>query len=161
MSQRPGDAGPDQAGLVRVVSAGDLDRLMEIEDLAFGSEAWTREMVKAEITGPYRRYVGAERDAGLIGYAGVFLGLDAAEIMTIAVDPAWRGRGCGRQLLGALLAAVRAAGLGRVMLEVAEGSNAAIGLYRSSGFEPIGRRRAYYQPSGRDAIVMRLDLGRR
>ena len=33
-------------------------------------------------------------------------------------------------------------------------------LYRSRGFEPIGVRHGYYQPSGTDALVMRLDLSR-
>ncbi len=31
-------------------------------------------------------------------------------------------------------------------------------LYRTRGFEQVGVRRGYYQPSGADALVMRRDL---
>jgi ribosomal-protein-alanine N-acetyltransferase len=31
-------------------------------------------------------------------------------------------------------------------------------LYRTRGFEQIGVRRGYYQPSGADALVMRRSL---
>jgi ribosomal-protein-alanine N-acetyltransferase len=115
-------------------------------------------MVAAELGGPDRRYFVVQAGGRVEGYAGLFLGWDVAEVMTIAVAPDWRGRGLGRALMEGILAEAALAGRRRVILEVAEGSEAAVGLYRWLGFEPIGRRRAYYQPSGRDALVMRLDL---
>ena len=42
-----------------------------------------------------------------------------------------------------------------VMLEVRTDNVAAIALYESEGFERIGVRRRYYQPSGADAFTMR------
>jgi N6-L-threonylcarbamoyladenine synthase/ribosomal-protein-alanine N-acetyltransferase len=143
---------------LREATASDVDRLAELEQASFGAEAWSRRLVFEELTGPHRRYFVAEAGGRVTGYAGLFLGLDSAEVMTVAVDPAWRGRGLGRRLMLALLTEAERAGKRRVMLEVAVGSEAAIGLYRSLGFAQIGRRRGYYQPSGRDALVMRLDL---
>jgi len=44
---------------------------------------------------------------------------------------------------------------GTVFLEVRTDNSRAINLYKSCGFEEIGIRRKYYQPSGADALVMR------
>jgi ribosomal-protein-alanine N-acetyltransferase len=42
--------------------------------------------------------------------------------------------------------------------EVAAENEAAQHLYGSYGFETIGLRRGYYQPSNTDALVMQLEL---
>jgi [ribosomal protein S18]-alanine N-acetyltransferase len=47
-----------------------------------------------------------------------------------------------------------------VFLEVRADNPRAHGLYLRRGFEDLGIRRGYYQPSGVDAIVMRKDLQR-
>ncbi|MDR1635560.1 MAG: ribosomal protein S18-alanine N-acetyltransferase [Bifidobacteriaceae bacterium] len=152
----PGAAG---SAVIREARGDDIVRLLELEDSAFDEEAWTREMIEDELAGPDRRYFVVEVGGRVAGYAGVFLGLDSAEIMTIAIEPAVRRRGLGRRLMETLLDCARQAGLGQVMLEVAATSPPAINLYKSLGFEEIGRRLRYYQPSGRDALVMRLWLG--
>ncbi|MDR0366178.1 MAG: ribosomal protein S18-alanine N-acetyltransferase [Bifidobacteriaceae bacterium] len=137
----------------------DTDQLVQLETECFGVEAWTVAMIEDEITGPYRAYLVAQApDGTVLGYGGVFMGLDSAEIMTLAVATAARGQGLGRQLLDALIAEARQAGILQVMLEVAVDLEPAIGLYLSAGFENVGLRRNYYQPSGRDAHVMRLAL---
>lgn len=95
--------------------------------------------------------------AEVVGYAG--LGMmgpqddPEAEVRTIAVAPQWRGYGVGRALLEKLLeiADERHA---PVFLEVRVDNEAAISLYQSVGFEKLGIRRNYYQPSGADAYTM-------
>ena len=79
-----------------------------------------------------------------------------AEILTLAVAPSARRRGLGRQLVRA--AAHHAAQLGAsiLFLEVADDNIAAQTLYRSVGFLPVGRRKAYY--GGRDADVLKAIL---
>jgi [ribosomal protein S18]-alanine N-acetyltransferase len=96
----------------------------------------------------------------LAGYAGMMFlpGGGQADVLTIAVRPAFWSRGIGSALLGALLAAARDRGCTEVFLEVRADNPRARGLYLRRGFEEIGVRRGYYQPSGTDAIVMRKDL---
>ena len=86
-----------------------------------------------------------------------------AEILTIAVDPAFRRQGLARALVEAAAAAARLAGAEAMFLEVADDNVAALGLYEAVGFARAGLRRGYYDrgPQGCvDALVMRLDLGR-
>lgn len=96
----------------------------------------------------------------LAGYAGMLFtpGGGQADVLTIAVAPPCWGRGIGSALLGALVQAARDHDCGEVFLEVREDNPRARGLYLRRGFEEIGVRRGYYQPSGADAIVMRKDL---
>ena len=84
-----------------------------------------------------------------------------AEVLTIAVHPAWQGRGIGRLLMDALLRELYARRATELFLEVDEGNAAALALYGRLGFAEVGRREAYYAGPGAEpanAITMRLDL---
>ncbi|MDB5733958.1 MAG: ribosomal-protein-alanine N-acetyltransferase [Alphaproteobacteria bacterium] len=79
-----------------------------------------------------------------------------AEILTLAVAPAARGRGLGRALLEAATTKAKALGAETMFLEVGADNPAALALYAGLGFAKIGDRKAYY--NGRDAFVLRLPL---
>jgi ribosomal-protein-alanine N-acetyltransferase len=86
-----------------------------------------------------------------------------AEVLTLAVSPAHRRRGAGAALLQAGLDLAAAAGAETAFLEVASDNAAAVALYVSAGFAPVGRRAGYYdRPSGPavDALVLRRALNR-
>ena len=76
-------------------------------------------------------------------------------MQNIAVRRDAQRRGIGRQLLLALLAEAERRGARSVLLEVAADNAPAQRLYATYGFEPIGIRRGYYQPSNTDALIMR------
>jgi ribosomal-protein-alanine N-acetyltransferase len=80
--------------------------------------------------------------------------VDEAHITTFGVHPEWRRQGIGRQLLLNLVDLARTLGAARMTLEVRASNTAAQALYRTFGFEAVGRRRAYYTDDGEDAIVM-------
>ena len=62
-----------------------------------------------------------------------------AWISNLTTDPAWRGKGLGRALLGAGIAALQRLGATSVMLGVDAGAPAPLALYRSAGFAEIDR----------------------
>jgi len=84
-----------------------------------------------------------------------------AEILSVAVASARRGRGLARALLNLHLRRLAGLGASAVFLEVDEDNEPARRLYQRAGFREVGRRPGYYQ-QGRDkaatALVLRRDL---
>jgi ribosomal-protein-alanine N-acetyltransferase len=80
-----------------------------------------------------------------------------AEILSIAIAPAWRGRKLARPLLDLHLRRLAGLGARSVFLEVDEHNAAACRLYRRASFREVGRRQGYY-PGGAAALVLRRDL---
>jgi ribosomal-protein-alanine N-acetyltransferase len=81
-----------------------------------------------------------------------------AEILSVAIAPAWRGRGLSSQLLDLHLRLLAGLGIRAVFLEVGEHNTPACRLYRRAGFKDVGRRQGYYQ-DGAAALVLRRDFG--
>lgn len=95
------------------------------------------------------------------GFALSRLVADEAEILTVAVVPAARGKGLARQILQPHLERLAARGAVHVVLEVAHDNVAALRLYEAFGFSEVGRREAYYARAGATpatALLMRRTL---
>jgi len=142
------------------MTMADLDRVLQLELTLFGDEAWSRQMLASELDQQpaSRLYLVAEDDGQLIGYAGLLAAGQQADVLTIAVDTARWGQGIGSELIRQLLAEATGRGCTEIFLEVRADNPRAQRLYRWWGFDDIGIRRGYYQPSGTDAIVMRRPL---
>ena len=153
----------------------DLDEIARLEGELFGAEAWSRDLLAAELEASRgsradHRYIVVEGPddpdddtglrAGLLGYAGLYHadGLTSADLLTIATIPAARGRGIASLMLTELVSTAREVGCPDVLLEVRQSNEVAQRLYARRGFVPIGRRRRYYQAPPEDAVVMRLTL---
>jgi ribosomal-protein-alanine N-acetyltransferase len=97
----------------------------------------------------------------LLGFILSRIAGDEAEIYSVAVASARRGRGLARALLTLNLRRLAGLGVRSVFLEVDEHNEPARRLYRRAGFREVGRRPGYYQQS-RDpaatALVLRRDL---
>lgn len=86
---------------------------------------------------------------------------EEAEILSVAVAPAWRGRSLARNLLNLHLRRLAGLGVSAVFLEVGESNTPATRLYARAGFREVGRRENYYQETaakGSTAVVLRRDL---
>ncbi|SHE41607.1 ribosomal protein S18-alanine N-acetyltransferase [Streptoalloteichus hindustanus] len=153
----PGGPGESATRLERL-RYEDLARCAELERELFpGDDPWRESVFASELDqGHY--YLAARVGAELVGYAGLSVvgrrPVAEASVQTIGVDPRWQGRGIGRELLRALLDRADAFDA-TTFLEVRTDNAPAIGLYTAHGFEVLGLRRRYYQPSGADAYTMR------
>jgi ribosomal-protein-alanine N-acetyltransferase len=142
------------------MTAAHIELLMPHEKEMFGSEAWSANSYRAEIADTRNRYYVAVEDAQgeLLGWGGVLVAADAAEILTVGVVPAARRQGLARRMLAALYAEARRRGAVEMFLEVRVDNAAAITLYEREGFVEVGRRPGYYDRGRVDAVVMRRVL---
>lgn len=143
------------------LTVGDADRCGELEAILFpGDDPWPAVAFIRELDSAHNHYVAARDGKLLVGYAGISrLGRKPPfeyEVHTIGVDPAYQGKGIGRQLLDRLLTIADG---GTVFLEVRTDNEPAIGLYESVRFVKMGVRKRYYRISGADAYTMRRDAG--
>jgi ribosomal-protein-alanine acetyltransferase len=140
---------------VRPATLGDVDAVTRLERDVFGADAWSRESVVAELTGPHRQALVAVGDGGEVcGYVVLLHAGDVADLQRIAVAPSVRRRGVG----AALLRGCDLAGVDRVLLEVRADNEAALAFYGRHGFGRIARRRRYYA-DGADAVVLQRRPG--
>ncbi len=96
----------------------------------------------------------------IVGYAGLWLMVDAAHITTIGVDPPYRGEGVGELLLVGLIDRALALGAKEMTLECRVSNYVAQALYRKYTFRNAGLRKRYYSDDGEDALIMTTeDLG--
>lgn len=128
-------------------------------DPVFG-EAWTLPQLAGVMMMPGTWLTIARVDAAALGFALVRSVLDECELLLLAVDPAWRGRGIGEALLRDSLRTARRRGITSMNLEV-RASNNAVHLYEKIGFEYVHRRPGYYRGNDGqlyDALSFRIDM---
>jgi [ribosomal protein S18]-alanine N-acetyltransferase len=109
----------------------------------------------------------------LVGFIISRIVAGEAEILSVAVTSARRGKGLGRQMLNLHMRRLAGLGTRTVFLEVGEDNAAANRLYQRAGFRAVGRREGYYpdrtdknrqgnfpgQPSNTSAaLVLRCEL---
>lgn len=136
-----------------------ISALMPYERQMFGTEAWTESGYRTELADTrHRFYVVAEHGDELVGWAGVMVIGDEAQILTVGVVPDARRRGIGRALLDALIAEAVRRGAVAAFLEVRVDNEPARTLYERDGFVEIATRPGYYDAGRVDAVVMRRDL---
>lgn len=137
----------------------DIEPVMEIEHDLFGDESWTVAMFWSELSEhDTRHYLVVEDRAEIIGYAGLCAYPEESFVQTIAVRRNRQGEGVGARLLTALIDEARRRSEPMVGLEVRADNPIAKAMYLRFGFEQVGIRKGYYQPSNTDAVLMVLNL---
>jgi ribosomal-protein-alanine N-acetyltransferase len=106
-----------------------------------------------------RNVVGHCLTAGrsVIGFILSRLAAGESEILSVAIAPAWRGRGFAGPLLDLHLRRLAGLGARAVFLEVGDNNAPANRLYCNAGFYEVGRRSGYYDRDA-TALILRRDL---
>ena len=140
--------------IIRRMTVNDLDAVTAIEAATFATP-WSRNAFEQEITrNVAARYLVAEKNGAVIGYAGAWLILDESHITNIAISEAERGNGYGRLLTESLMQYLSNLGAAYATLEVRRSNERAQNLYKSVGFVGVGWRKRYYEDNGEDAMLM-------
>lgn len=138
------------------MTPSDLDQIMEIEPVAFGSHHWSRQSFINELNNPggfYFSAVDTELNS-ICGYSGFWLIGEEAHITTLAVHPDLRRKHVGERLLINDINEAQKVGANWLTLEVRVSNESAQQLYYKYGFKSLGMRRRYYQDNDEDALVL-------
>ena len=137
----------------RLMRQSDADQIAAIELKTFAMP-WSREDFWRDAVNENAVYVVGEIDGRIVAYAGAWLSFGEAEVMNVAVDEEYRGRGIGTELFSRLIAECKAHGASAITLEVRVSNTAAIRLYEKFGLRSVGRRPHYYIDNDEDALIM-------
>ena len=145
---------------IRPLLESDLAQVTAIEEACF-TAPWSERTFRNLLRRPDAFLLSAVyEEERVAGYAAVWFVGREAELGDLAVAPSDRRRGIGGELVAAVLEEARSRGVVQIFLQVREGNQSAQGLYRSRGFEIVGRRRGYYAGPKEDALIMRRLLVR-
>lgn len=103
-------------------------------------------------------YVSAILDNDVIGFAGISLLVDHADILAIAVSKEYTRQNVGSKLLEHIISLCLKMDMDKIFLEVRPSNIAAIKLYEKFGFEKIGERKNYYTDNHEDALIYKKEL---
>jgi ribosomal-protein-alanine N-acetyltransferase len=117
---------------------------------------WSQKQFAEEFRLPYSETLGACVSDVLVGFIVVHTVYETGHIVNFAVDPEWRRKGVGSELLLAALRHSMDRGCSVLTLEVRESNLGAQSLYLRFGFEVLGYRARYYGDNGEDALIMTL-----
>jgi len=120
-------------------------------------EFWNNNILKEELLNPNTKYIFAKDNDKIIGFAGILITIDSAEIMNIVVRKDERKKGIGKRLLQELISIAKNEKVDNIFLEVNFSNVPAKKLYDNIGFRIIGIRKKYYNNKD-DAIIMKLSL---
>ncbi|AEH45273.1 ribosomal-protein-alanine acetyltransferase [Thermodesulfatator indicus DSM 15286] len=138
---------------IRPARTKDLPAITEIERLSFPTP-WPPSLLLAELNKDYAYFWIALADEKVIGYICFWIIKDEAHLVNIAVHPHSRRKGIGSKLLEDFLFFARRRGVKKVYLEVRARNKRAQKFYEKFGFKKDGLRKAYYQDTKDDAILM-------
>lgn len=140
--------------IVREMTANDIESVLQIERQSF-SIPWTRNAFEIELKkNMLSKYVLAEIEGEIVGYAGMWIIMDEIHITNIAVSPVHRGKGIGDILLEEINKTCERKKMRGITLEVRKSNYVAQSLYKKHGFEEAGIRPKYYSDNKEDAIIM-------
>ena len=167
----------------RTMTLADIAQVAAIEQEAFPT-SWPQTAYRRELANKLARYVvvtdgsRAAPEAGpqmprrsllrffrhveelqpttdyIAGYVGLWLMVDEAHIVAIAVREAYRGRGLGELLLIRAIELASDSRVDNVTLEVRRSNLVAQALYEKYQFLKVGVRARYYSDNHEDAVIM-------
>lgn len=140
---------------IEKMTLNDLENIQNILISDF-DDFWNYNILKDELESENSIYIVAKSNNEIIGFAGIKILLDEADIMNIVTKKCYRNQGIGTLLLKNLISTSKNSNLHSLSLEVNEENKIAIHLYENLGFKNIGIRKNYYK--SKNGKIMALNL---
>lgn len=139
--------------MIRKMTSEDVEQVAEIERQSF-HRPWSVNALLKECGNESALFLVDEEDGTVIGYMGMYLMIDEADVTNIAYLPEWRNKGRGQILLKQAMQITTEQGYPNMTLEVRAGNAAAIHVYQKLGFVSEGIRKNFYDSPKEDANIM-------
>ena len=136
----------------------DLEQISAILTSDF-DEFWNYNILKSELNSENSSYLVARLNGEIVGFAGIKILMDEANIMNIVVKKNFRNQGIGSLLLKSLIHLAEEKKLNTITLEVMEENYSAIHLYKNFNFIQAGIRKNYYQNKNGFIMTRNVKLG--
>ena len=142
---------------VRRVRGSDMDRILRIEAAGFGKDAYDRNLFAEYTRKCGDLFLVAMVGTRVVGYAITCICAGRADLVSVAVDPALRGKGAAQALMDSILRRLRRRGVARIGLTVKFTNDRARNFYEKYEFRRLRLAPGYYE-DGTDGVIMVKDL---
>ena len=142
--------------IIKTMEKSDLDSIKDTISTDF-DEFWSYDNILNEIKNENSEFLVCIYDNEIIGFGGIRITLDIAELMFIVIRKDFRNQGVAKLLLKNFIQIARDKKISCIQLEVNEKNEYAIKLYKDIGFKEVGLRKKYYMNKF-DAILFTLEL---
>lgn len=134
----------------------DLESIKDILIDEF-DDFWSYTTLKDEFSSSTSKYFVIKKNNIVLGFCGIKIITDFAEIMNIVIKKDSRGLGLSNFLLENTISKCKELNLKSINLDVNVENTIAINLYKKYNFVKVGIRKKYYNNVS-DAILMTLNL---
>ena len=141
---------------IRKMDLNDLEEIKHYLEDKFDN-FWTYNVLKEELEADNSHFIVAMDNNDIVGFAGVKIIVDEADVMNIVVRKDQRQNGVGSAMMEYLINHAKTYNIKKITLEVNENNLSAIHLYNKYNFDHIGIRKRYYKDNS-DAIIMSKTL---
>lgn len=141
---------------IKAMKEAQVPQIAALERVCF-SDPWSEKSILSELENPLSCWLVAMDGERLAGYVGSQTVLGETDMMNLAVDPDYRRKGLGKELILSLIEALRQRGSRCLTLEVRDSNAPARALYEGLTFQEIGRRRNYYRNPREDALIYKKE----
>ena len=141
--------------LIEKFTLSDLNLIKDSLQTDF-DDFWNYNILEKELQNDSSFYLCCKVNSKIIGFAGISIVLDTAELNNIVIKKNERGNGYSSLLLKELINIAAQKKCNYLNLEVASNNDVAINLYKKFGFKQVGIRPNYY--NGADALLLTLEI---
>lgn len=138
------------------MAAEHISQIARLEQLCF-SCPWSENALRSELKNPLSQWIVAVDGDVVAGYIGSQSVMGEADMMNIAVQPAYRRQKIAETLIGFLIDALNSRDVYCLTLEVRSSNEPALSLYKKLGFVQVGCRKNYYTAPKEDAYILRKE----
>ncbi|PIU66064.1 MAG: ribosomal-protein-alanine N-acetyltransferase [Armatimonadetes bacterium CG07_land_8_20_14_0_80_40_9] len=140
--------------MISLMKMEDIKEAIEIERVSYSSPWSIGSFVNEIVDNKSSHYLVARLEGRIVGYSGMWLTPQEAHITNLAVQPKFRRRGIGEELLVNLIKTSISKKIRWITLEVRESNLTAQKLYQKYGFQIVGVRKGYYLDNQENALIM-------